>query len=157
VKRRTIAASVTAAALASTLTACKPAPDARASSNTTASTKTTTPACTVNYGPNQAGISASGHKVDAGVTFICNGPDIDPLVSLTLAYIPPGTGPADDQEAPGAAYHNPNPSSWTADAPCQPGDYALHVLYSADVNGTLVSDQQWGKTATVTASDCARG
>jgi hypothetical protein len=155
--RRTIAASVSAAALAATLAACKPAP-INTSQNAAASnvpSATAAPACTVEFGPNQAGIYATSHKIDAVAFLACNGHASGVLVSLTLAYAPPGTSIADDQQAASADYTNAQPS-YTASTDCRPGSYALHVYWGATVNGAALSDQTWGKTATVTAADCAR-
>lgn len=159
-RRTIITATATAAVLAATLTACKPAPGSdTTAANAQAATRSSKPAaaaCTVEYGPNQAGIYAKAHDVDASVYLNCNSHPDNAMVSLTLAYAPPGTSPANDQEAQGATY-NTHDSTYTATAPCQPGSYALHVLYSANVNGQYVSDQGWGKTADITAADCNRG
>jgi hypothetical protein len=163
VNRRALAATVTAAALASTLTACKPAPASTSQDATAASTTgtaaspgaTAAPSCTVDFGPNQAGVYATGHKVDATVSLHCNGTVSDVFVSLTLTYIPPGASPANDVEAAGVTYQQGQPA-YTTSADCTPGDYALHVLYGATVGGTAITNDAWGKTASVTAADCAR-
>jgi hypothetical protein len=159
--RRILAAAIGAAAISTTLAACKPAPastsHSAAVSNAAVSSPgaTAAPSCTVDFGPNQAGIYATGHKVDATVSLHCNGTVSDVFVSLTLTYIPPGASPANDVEAAGVTYQQGQPA-YTTNAPCVPGDYALHVLYGATVGGTAITNDAWGKTASVTTADCAR-
>jgi hypothetical protein len=157
VNRRTLAATVIAAALASTLAACGPTPASTSHGPTAAShtSATAAPSCTVDFGPNQAGIYAAGHKVDATVSLHCNGTASDLFVSLTLTYIPPGASPANDVEAAGVTYQQGQPA-YTTSATCTPGDYAVHVLYGATVGGTAITNDAWGRPASVTTADCAR-
>lgn len=161
--RHTAAATaVSAAILAATLTACQPQAETASTSgnqaaanNTQNTTAPADPSCTVEFGPNQAGIYATSHKVDASVYLKCTGAPDNVSVSLTLAYAPFGTSMQDDQEAAGADYENAQ-ASYTTSARCTPGQYALHVMWTANVNGAALGDQTWGKTADVTAADCAR-
>ena len=141
-----------AATAVSVTAACTPAPHA-AQRATPSSPASTAPSCTPDFGPDASGLNAFGGTVTASVALDCTGPYTtpDPLISLTLVRQPPGSATAD---AAGAqAYQSPQ-LTYTTSGTCAPGQWALHILWGATVDGHALSGQQWGKPITLTAADC---
>lgn len=157
--RRTLAVAVTIAAISAATAACgsptHTAASAAAAAHTTTATSTqhAKPTCTTTFAGG-SGITVQHGEVTAAVTLHCNGAPDAPLISLTLAYVPPGKPLTDELEAAGRTFQDTQ-ATYTVSAAChQSGTYALHVLYGASVDGTALANGQWGSGKTVTADDC---
>lgn len=159
--RTAIAAAATTLALTATLTACESTSTSAHPGNaainqgdrsTPAPTRHDKADCQIHYGTDGTGITLHDGHVTAAATLDCSATPGDVFISLTLAYSPLHAPMTQDREAAGAEYENAR-SAYTATAPCKPGTYALHVLYSATVDGTLLTHAEWGTPEAI--ADCA--
>lgn len=156
---RTIATAMAATVTIAAAAACSSQTHSGASSSVAAhpaaaiSTRDANPTCTTTF-PGGSGITVQHGQVTGAVTLHCNGtPDV-PLISLTLAYAPPGQPLSDGREAAGRTFQETQAKYTVSTACLKPGTYVQHVLYGASVDGTALANHQWGTGKTITAADC---